>query len=39
VLAEGLNGQTTVARFHGLLNLLFKKPRGQALAVTLSPLY
>jgi hypothetical protein len=26
VLAEGLNVQLTMARFHGLLNLLFKNP-------------
>jgi hypothetical protein len=25
MLAEGMDGQTTMARFHGLLNLLFEK--------------
>ena len=39
VLAIGMNGQLTMARVHGLLNLFFENPRGHTLAVMLSPIY
>jgi hypothetical protein len=35
VLTEGLDGQLSMAGFHGLLNLFFEKPGGQALSFLL----